>query len=37
MLPVFNRGVAEGQQASGVFLGMLAFFGGLIDAASLLF
>jgi putative membrane protein len=37
MLAMLNRRVAEGQQARGVFLGMLAFVVGLINAASPLF
>ena len=37
MLPELNRRVAEGQQSSGVFLGVLALVVGLINAVSLLF
>jgi putative membrane protein len=36
LLPVLNRNVAEGQQASGVFLGALALSVGIINAAALL-
>jgi putative membrane protein len=36
MLPALNRNVAEGQQASGVFLGALALSVGIINAAALL-
>ena len=37
MLAELNRRVAEGQQASGVFLGVLALVAGLINTASLFF
>jgi putative membrane protein len=36
MLPALNRHVAEGQQASGVFVGALALSVGIINAAALL-
>jgi putative membrane protein len=37
MLPALNRNVADGQQASGVFLGALAIAVGIVNAAALLF